>query len=102
MRVEKRIRGISTRLAIHYLEGLGGRPIDAGGRPVDGAGDTREAAARVDRVVADDWGVTLGTASVSIGPTLEVTELVLTFEGEDGVLEEVLAAFTRKARRAGG
>ena len=101
MRVEKAVRGISKRLAIHYLEGMGAQPVDEAGDPVEGAGETGEAAAAVDRVVADDWEVHLSTATVDIGPTLEVTELELVFEG-DGDLEEVVEAFTWKARRAGG
>ena len=102
MRIERTFRGISKRLAIHYLQGLGGRPLDAAGRPVADAGETGAAAERVDRVVADEWTVRLSTATVTIGPNLEVTEVELVFEGDDASLEEVVADFAWKARRAGG
>jgi hypothetical protein len=102
MRIEKAFRGISKRLALHYLEGLGARPVDADGTPVDGAGETTEAAERVDRAVAQGWAVTVGTETVAIGPTLEVTELVMVFEGDESVLEDVVEDFTWKSRRAGG
>jgi len=102
MRIEKRIRGVSQRLAIHYLEDMGARPLDGEGSPVEGAGESRKAAERVERVVAEDWSVRLGTTVVNIGPTLEVTELELVFEGDESVLETVVEDFTWKARRAGG
>ncbi|MEF8774702.1 MAG: hypothetical protein V5A23_06580 [Halobacteriales archaeon] len=102
MEVVKEFRGISKRLAIHYLEGLGGQPVDEAGAPVDGAGETAEAAAGVDRVQGDGWTVNLSTTRVSIGPSIEVTEVRTAFEGEAETVERLVEEFSFKAMRAGG
>ena len=84
MRVERSFRGISLRLARRYLSNLGGEVID------DHA------------VEGDDWTATLEAESVSIGPSLTLTEVTVTFEGEDDGLEELVEQFAQKAMRAGG
>lgn len=95
MPVRESYRGISKRLAVHYLEGLGGRAVDADGGPTDDA-------ERVDRVEADDWTARLSTERVAVGQSLELTEVTVAFEGEDAALEDVVERFSQKAMRAGG
>lgn len=84
MRVERAFRGISQRLAIHYLTGLGGERVG------DGV------------VEGDDWRATLSTDTVEVGPSLTLTEVTIAFEGEESMLEPLLEEFERKAMRAGG
>ena len=83
-RVERSFRGISKRLAIRYLQNLGGTPVE------DGV------------VEGDDWVATLSADSVQIGPTLTLTEITVVFEGDGDSLESLVDAFARKAMRAGG
>ncbi|MFB6267586.1 MAG: hypothetical protein ABEI31_08000 [Halodesulfurarchaeum sp.] len=84
MRVERSFRGISRRLAREYLVGLGGTEISDR------------------RVEGEDWTATLTTETVSVGPTLELTEVTVVFEGTEDRVESVVEAFARKAMRAGG
>jgi hypothetical protein len=84
MRREKQYRGISQRLAIHYLEGLGGEQ------------------ASEDVVEAEDWRAAFSSEKVEIGPTIELTEITIAFEGEQEVLDPLIERFDRKAMRAGG
>lgn len=85
---KKTFRGISGRLARHYLENLGG---DADGGDADG-GD----------VTGEDWRASVSAETVGVGPTLELTEVTVTFEGDPDRLDDLIAAFSRKAMRAGG
>jgi len=83
--VEREFRGISKRLALRYLEGMG----------AERDGD--------DRVVGDGWRVEVVEGDpVSVGPTVSLTPLEVTFEGDPDVLPERVATFARKAMRAGG
>ena len=84
MEREKQYRGISQRLAIHYLEGLGGEQISE------------------DVVEGEDWRASFSSEKVEIGPTIELTELTIAFEGEEEVLDPLIERFGRKAMRAGG
>ena len=84
IQVERSFRGISERLAIRYLENLGGKR--AGERLVAG----------------DDWTASLSSSTVQIGPTLQLTEVTVTFEGPEASLDELIPRFARKAMRAGG
>ncbi|MGQ4556653.1 hypothetical protein [Halobellus sp. GM3] len=81
---EKSYRGISVRLARHYLEKLGG----------DVVGD--------ERVEGEGWTATLSSEKVSIGPTLSLTEVTVAFEGDPAALDSLIERFSRKAMRAGG
>ncbi|WP_439027517.1 hypothetical protein [Haloarchaeobius sp. DT45] len=81
---ERAWRGISKRLAIHYLTNLGGEQVDD------------------DTVVAADWRASLTSDKVGIGPTLQITEVTVHFEGEDDVLDPLIERFAQKAMRAGG
>lgn len=79
-------RGISARLALRYLENLGGE------RVAD------------DRVAGDGWTADVSAETVPVGSagSLELTEVTVVFEGEGATLDEVVEAFSRKAMRAGG
>ena len=85
MQETRQYRGISRRLAANYLENLGGRRVD---------GD--------DRIEGDDWSADLSAETVEVAGSMELTEVTVAFEGEAGVLEELVEDFTRKAMRAGG
>ena len=86
MRRRKEYRGISKRLAADYLENLGGERVDPDG----------------DRVEAVDWRADLDAETIEAAGSIELTEVTVAFEGEAGVLEELVEDFTRKAMRAGG
>ncbi|SFR51501.1 hypothetical protein [Halogeometricum limi] len=81
---EKAFRGISARLAGEYLEKVGGE------RVAD------------DAVEGDGWDATYSADTVSIGPTVELTEVTIVFEGDPSVLDGVVERFSQKAMRAGG
>lgn len=89
MRVERSYRGISERLARHYLSNLGGE-IE-GGDP-EGDGD----------VVGDDWRASLSSEKVAVGPSLQLTEVTVIFEGDEDALDSLVENFSQKAMRAGG
>lgn len=84
MREERSFRGISQRLARHYLENLGGE-VESD-----------------DRVVGDDWEATLSSEKVGVGSTLQLTEVTVVFEGDEERLEPLIERFAQKAMRAGG
>ena len=84
VRQEKSYRGISLRLAREYLVKLGGEAVAD------------------DRVEADDWTASLSARKVSIGPTLELTEVTVVFEGDSETLGSLIEKFSQKAMRAGG
>lgn len=81
---KKSYRGISLRLAREYLVKLGGEAVAE------------------DRIEADDWSASLSAETVSIGPTLTLTEVTVVFEGEGQALDELIPRFSQKAMRAGG
>lgn len=87
-RREKQFRGISRRLAVNYLENLGGER------------DAERSDDETDVVVGDDWTATLTAEKVSVGGSLKLTEVTVVFEGDS--LGEVVDAFSQKAMRAGG
>jgi len=84
IRRERSFRGISTRLAIKYLETLGGE-------------QTSET-----RVEADDWAVDLSAQTVGVGPSMSLTQVDLVFEGDPDALDPLIERFAQKAMRAGG
>ncbi len=84
MRVERSFRGISLRLARKYLESVGATTV--GEEYAEG----------------DGWRADLSARTVEIGPSLELTEITVVFEGDEAVLDEVVPVFARKAMRAGG
>lgn len=100
-RVERSFRGISTRLAVRYLEGLGGTHVDDGRSALTANDDVD--GRDVEAVVTDEkWTATITSGSVEIGPTLTLTEVTIVFEGDPDALETLLEQFEQKAMRAGG
>ena len=92
VRRERSFRGISKRLAVHYLQNLGGELV-AGEQ--EGNGEAR--------VAADDWTATLSAGKVDIaGGTMQLTEVDLVFEGDPATLDPLIEKFAQKAMRAGG
>lgn len=89
MKRTRSFRGISRRLAIGYLENLGGERVEG---EADGDWD----------VEGNGWHADLSEAKVEIGPSLQLTEVTVTFEGEDDTLAELIPKFAQKAMRAGG
>mgnify|MGYP003868224431 FL=1 len=83
-------RGISRRLAAHYLSNLGGQFVDA---------KTPEAATRID---GDGWQASLEAVEVRAAGSITLTEVRVSFAGDESVLEGLLPRFERKAMRAGG
>lgn len=82
---ERSYRGISARAAVGYLERVGGEQV--GERAVAG----------------DGWHASLSEEKVDIGPTLQITEVTVNFEGEEqDHLETIIERFSQKAIRAGG
>jgi molybdopterin synthase sulfur carrier subunit len=91
-RRERSFRGISKRLAVHYLENLGGELV---------AGE--QEGGEEARVAADDWTATLSAGKVDIaGGTMQLTEVSIAFEGEPAALDPLIEQFAQKAMRAGG
>ncbi|MEF8977173.1 MAG: hypothetical protein V5A21_13180 [Halapricum sp.] len=83
-RIERSFRGISARLARHYLSELGGTVVDE------------------TTVAGPEWTATLSTETVPIGPTIELTEVTVVVEGEEGTVPSLVESFAQKAMRAGG
>lgn len=83
----KAYRGISLRLARHYLENLGAEPVE-------------------ENVLAGDgWRASLSAETVPVGErgTIQLTEVTVVFEADDeATLADVVDRFGRKAMRAGG
>lgn len=89
-RRERSFRGISRRLAAHYLRNLGGTFVDAD--------DPAEAT----EVAADDWRAALSTGTVSPAGSIELTEVRVAFVGDPEILPDLVESFAQKAMRAGG
>jgi molybdopterin synthase sulfur carrier subunit len=84
-RVERSFRGISVRLARRYLENLGGTAVDD------------------ETVEADGWAASLSADTVSVGPSLQLTEVTVVFEADSEFdLSSLIEQFAQKAMRAGG
>lgn len=82
--IERQFRGISPRAAIQYLENVGGEQI----------GEST--------VTGDGWTAEITSTSVAIGPSLELTEVTVCFEGAKETVGPVIERFAQKAVRAGG
>ncbi|KDS91885.1 hypothetical protein FK85_16285 [Halorubrum saccharovorum] len=83
-------RGISRRLAAHYLVNLGGRLV--------GTDDPAEAT----RVDGDGWRVALSAEKVTAAASIRITEVTAEFVGDPEALDELLPKYKQKAMRAGG
>jgi hypothetical protein len=84
MHIERSFRGISVRLALKYLESVGAETVGE------------------DYAEGERWRADLSAETVEIGPSLEITEVTVVFEGEEAVLEALVPSFAKKAIRAGG
>lgn len=83
-------RGISRRLAAHYLVNLGGELV--------GTDDPAEAT----RIDGDEWRATLRADSVAVAGAISLTEVTVEFAGDPETLAELLPKYRQKAMRAGG
>ncbi|GAB7008677.1 hypothetical protein [Halorubrum trueperi] len=90
VREEVAYRGISRRLAAHYLVNLGGELV--------GTDDPAEAT----RVNGDGWRATLSAETVTAAAAITLTEVTASFTGDPEVLAELLPKYRQKAMRAGG
>ncbi len=82
---ERSYRGISVRAAVGYLESVGGEQAGEGA------------------VAGEGWQASLSEEKVDIGPTLQITEVTVNFEGDDeDHLDTIIERFSQKAIRAGG
>jgi hypothetical protein len=86
MEQQRAFRGISKRLAVQYLETLGGERADRAG----------------DRVEGDGWSADLEERKVSPAGSITLNEVSIRFAGDREALEPLIEAFERKAVRAGG
>jgi hypothetical protein len=78
-------RGISSRAALGYLESVGGEQVGE------------------DTVAGDGWRASVSAEKVSIGPSIQLTEVTVAFEADShDVLDPIVEAFSQKAIRAGG
>jgi len=84
IRLERSFRGISERLVVRYLTKLDGEHV---------ADDT---------VAGDGWTATFSSETVGVGPSLQLTEVTVVFEGEADIVEPLVEQFAQKAMRAGG
>lgn len=110
----RQFRGISKRLAVQYLENLGGVRVepeagvdgDGGSGDADGlGGDGTVVGADEDgpvRVEGDGWSAAVSAETVTAAASIRLTEVTVDFEGDEAVLRPVIEAFERKAMRAGG
>ena len=89
-RDEVAYRGISRRLAAHYLVNLGGELV--------GTDDPAEAT----RVDGDEWRVALSAETVAAAGAISLTEVTASFAGDPEALAELLPKYRQKAMRAGG
>lgn len=96
----RRFRGISERLALRYLENLGGeRRGDPEERRDDDEGPADDSTAHVE---GDGWSATVSAERVEAAGSIRLTEVTVTFEGEASTLGAIIERFERKAIRAGG
>lgn len=90
---DRAFRGISVRLAVHYLGNLGGEVV--------AETETDEEAQPI-TVAGDGWRATLSSVAVGVGPTVSLTEVRIAFAGDPDGLEPLVDRFAQKAMRAGG
>ncbi|MEF8808037.1 hypothetical protein [Natronomonas sp.] len=85
MQATREFRGISKRLAVQYLENLGGKALDGS-----------------NRVEGDGWSASLDERKVNPVGAIRLNEVTVEFEGDAEVLEPLIENFAQKAIRAGG
>ncbi|AUV83917.1 hypothetical protein C2R22_07280 [Salinigranum rubrum] len=84
LRITRRFHGLTLEQAVRYLEHLGGERRDE--RTVEGAG----------------WRARLTTSKAAVGPSYRLTEVTVTWTGEEAVVDPLVRRFQRKAFRAPG
>lgn len=84
LRETRQFRGLTLDRAIGYLENLGG--VRKGDREVEG----------------DRWHAHLSSKKVPVGPSYRLTEITITWIGDEDVLEPIILRFRLKAFRAPG
>jgi hypothetical protein len=84
VRISRSFRGLTEDMAIRYLENTGAKRV--GEHEFEG----------------DGWRATLSVERVPVGPTSRLTEVTVTWIGDEDVLEPVITAFRVKAFRAPG
>lgn len=84
MRRERSWRGITVRAAVGYLENCGGEKQDE------------------TTVTGDGWTADLSESKVGIGPSMQLNEVHVVFEGDEATLDPLIEQFSQKAMRAGG
>jgi hypothetical protein len=84
MRETREYRGISRRLAVKYLENLGGEAVGDG------------------RVEGDGWRADLDERKVNPVGSITLNEVTVEFEGDEEALGPLIERFAQKAIRAGG
>ena len=76
---------------LHYEEG-----------GMDGPLELRHVQVDDDTVEGEDWTATFSSETVAVGPSLQLTEVTIVFEGDEETLEPLVENFAQKAMRAGG
>lgn len=99
MQTSRSFRGISRRLAVKYLENLGGERTGGESSAKDQMSDQPRDQWDVE---GDGWRARLSDRQVAIGPTLTLTEVTVDFEGDEATLDDLIPKFAQKAMRAGG
>ncbi|MFT4890464.1 MAG: hypothetical protein ACI9YT_001379 [Halobacteriales archaeon] len=84
VRITRSFRGLTEEMAIRYLENTGAERV--GEHEFEG----------------DGWRATMSVDRVPVGPTFRLTEVTVTWVGDEDVLEPVITAFRVKAFRAPG
>ena len=84
LRLTRRFRGLTLEQAVGYLEHLGGERV--GEAELDG----------------DGWRAELSARKVPVGPSYRLTEVTVTWTGDEPVVERVVLQFRLKAFRAPG
>lgn len=84
LRITRRFHGLTVEQAVRYLEHLGGDRRDE--RTVEG----------------DGWEAHLSTSETPVGPSYRLTEVTITWTGDEAVVDPLVRGFQRKAFRAPG
>ncbi|WP_236544762.1 hypothetical protein [Salinirussus salinus] len=84
LRETRAFRGVTLEQAVNYLENLGGER-------------TGEA-----EIQGDRWKAHLSAEKVPVGPSYRLTEVTVTWVGDEDVLEPVIFRFRLKTFRAPG
>jgi hypothetical protein len=84
VRITRSFRGLTEDMAIRYLENTGAERVGE------------------HEFAGDGWRATMSVDRVPVGPTFRLTEVTVTWVGDEDVLERVITAFRVKAFRAPG